>query len=82
MTTCQLINPVVNRWCREAQEHHDDFWLVPLPHCTGSAPGIASSIGTSRPFAGLSAGRPIWPTIASIIMSRGMGWPYSADLCE
>src|SRR6266511_4536945 len=26
MTTCQLINPVVNRWCREAQEHHDDFW--------------------------------------------------------
>ncbi len=26
MTACQLINPVVNRWCREAEEHHDDFW--------------------------------------------------------
>ena len=26
MTACQLINPVVNRWCREAQDHHDDFW--------------------------------------------------------
>src|SRR5919108_3569917 len=26
MTACQLINPVVNRWCREAQEHPDDFW--------------------------------------------------------
>ena len=26
MAECQLINPVVNRWCREAREHHDDFW--------------------------------------------------------
>ena len=26
MTACQLINPVVNRWCRQAQEHPDDFW--------------------------------------------------------
>ena len=26
MSECQLINPVVNRWCREAQEHSDDFW--------------------------------------------------------
>src|ERR671925_901539 len=26
MSECQLINPVVNRWCREAQEHSDAFW--------------------------------------------------------
>ena len=26
MSACQLINPIVNRWCREAQEHPDDFW--------------------------------------------------------
>ncbi len=26
MTNVQLINPIVNRWCREAQEHPDAFW--------------------------------------------------------
>ena len=26
MSDCQLINPIVNRCCREAQEHSDDFW--------------------------------------------------------
>jgi acetyl-CoA synthetase len=26
MNGCHLINPIVNRWCREAQEHPDAFW--------------------------------------------------------
>jgi acetyl-CoA synthetase len=26
MNGCHLINPIVNRWCREAQAHPDAFW--------------------------------------------------------
>jgi acetyl-CoA synthetase-like protein len=63
MSECQLINPIVNRWCREAQEHGDDFWAR-----------AAATLHWFRTWDRVFEWEfPTWPIIASMITCSADG---------
>ena len=77
-----LMSPIVQRWIEDAREDPEAFWGKRPNSCRGSAPGIVCLSGHRPRSAGSLAGRRIWPTMRSTIMSSAAGGAYRVGLSQ